>query len=241
MHFPRQPDSGRRGPDVRLVDQEPAERGRAPAVPRRVRPADSRARSEDPDPMLRKDEATDHWVYTEPDWDKFREVDWPRPSQDRIDSAVVRASTSSGSSGCCSRRPRDLRGLSPGTEGPAVRPRWIGDGALTSGSPRSTRASSTAAARSRAPLARAAERCSRDRRVSRRVRPQVPPCRRLLDQGATEGGTRTCRNALGLSSCSSLRRRAPRGKCTRLRDAVSDGGNSEHRQADRIVALAGRR
>jgi ring-1,2-phenylacetyl-CoA epoxidase subunit PaaA len=27
-----------------------------------------------PDPALRKDEATDRWVYTEPDWDKLRAV-----------------------------------------------------------------------------------------------------------------------------------------------------------------------
>ena len=41
---PRQPDPGRRGPDVRLADQEPGQRGGAPAVPRRLRAADLGAR-----------------------------------------------------------------------------------------------------------------------------------------------------------------------------------------------------
>ena len=45
---PRQPDPRRRGPDVRVADQEPGERGRAAAVPRRLRAADPRARPRDP-------------------------------------------------------------------------------------------------------------------------------------------------------------------------------------------------
>jgi ring-1,2-phenylacetyl-CoA epoxidase subunit PaaA len=40
-----------------------------------------------PDPALRKDEAADCWVYTEPDWDKLRAVVTGHgpASQDRID------------------------------------------------------------------------------------------------------------------------------------------------------------
>ena len=45
---PREPDPGRGRPDVRVADQEPGERGGAPAVPRRLRPADLGAR---PRPM----------------------------------------------------------------------------------------------------------------------------------------------------------------------------------------------
>ena len=45
MHVPRQPDPGRGGSDGRLADQEPGERGGAPAVPRRLRAADPGARA----------------------------------------------------------------------------------------------------------------------------------------------------------------------------------------------------
>ena len=51
-------------------------------------------------------------------------------------------------------------------------------------------------------LARAA-RGLRDRRVPRRVRPQVPPRRRLLDQDPAQGGTGACRNARRLTSSAS--------------------------------------
>src|SRR4029078_1664005 len=59
------------------------------------------------------------------------------------------------------------RALGRGRGARAVRPSWRVDGAL----------------------ARAAGGGRRDRGLRRRVRPQVPPGRRLLDQGAAEGGT----------------------------------------------------
>ena len=43
--LPREPDPGRGGSDGRLADQEPGERGGAPAVPRGLRAADPRARA----------------------------------------------------------------------------------------------------------------------------------------------------------------------------------------------------
>src|SRR5262245_5040238 len=52
--LPREPDPGRGGPDVRLADQEPGERGRAAGVPRRLRAADPRARPHDPRPRARE-------------------------------------------------------------------------------------------------------------------------------------------------------------------------------------------
>ena len=71
---PRQPDPRRRGPDVRLADQEPGERGRAAAVPRRLRPADPRARARDPRSGAAQGRGTGTWLYTEPDWEQLRAV-----------------------------------------------------------------------------------------------------------------------------------------------------------------------
>jgi ring-1,2-phenylacetyl-CoA epoxidase subunit PaaA len=71
---PREPDPGRGRPDGPVADQEPGQRGGAPAVPRGLRAADPRARSHVPDPALRKDEETGTWLYTEPDWEKLRSV-----------------------------------------------------------------------------------------------------------------------------------------------------------------------
>jgi ring-1,2-phenylacetyl-CoA epoxidase subunit PaaA len=69
-----------------------------------------------PDPALRKDEATGTWLYTEPDWEKLRSVvtGTGRRRPERLAFAGSRARTSPGSSGWCSRRRRDLRGLSSG-------------------------------------------------------------------------------------------------------------------------------
>ena len=73
MHFHGTPIPAGRGPDGGLADQEPGQRGRAAAVPRRLRAADPRARARVPDPALRKNE-DGVWEYTEPDWEKLPRV-----------------------------------------------------------------------------------------------------------------------------------------------------------------------
>ena len=66
-------------------------------------------------------------------------------------------------------------------------------------------------------LARAARRGPRDRRVPRRVRPQVPARRRLLDQGAAEGGARAAGTLDWLRSATSERPRRPPARARRRR------------------------
>ena len=58
-----------------------------------------------PDPALRKDEASDRWVYTEPDWDKLRDVvtATDRPPRSGWPSDGSRGSTPPGSRRRCSR------------------------------------------------------------------------------------------------------------------------------------------
>ena len=70
--LPRQPDPGRGGPDGRLADQEPGERGGAPAVPRRLRAADLGARADGARPEAAQGRDDGVWEYTEPDWDELQ-------------------------------------------------------------------------------------------------------------------------------------------------------------------------
>ena len=73
MQFHGNPIPADDDPVVHLADQEPGERGGAPAVPRRLRAADLGARPDVPDPKLRKrDDGV--WEYTEPDWDELKHV-----------------------------------------------------------------------------------------------------------------------------------------------------------------------
>ena len=141
-----------------------------------------------PDPKLRKrDDGV--WEYSEPDWDELKSVvtgHGPRTAerlafrarfieQERwVRDAVLAAD--------------DLGGLPPGPQGPAVRARGLGRGAR-----RGVRGGVGARAvrpprRVGRVVARAARRGARRRRLGRRVRSQVPPRRRLLDQGTPEGG-----------------------------------------------------
>ena len=83
----------------------------------------------------------------------------------------------------------DLRGVPAGAEGPALRPRRV----VPRARPGIRRRLRARVLRTPAGVGGALGRAARadpgDRRVPGRVRPQVPPCRRLLDQGSVEGGT----------------------------------------------------
>ncbi len=144
-----------------------------------------------PDPKLRRNEEG-VWEYTEPDWDKLLAVVTGHgpASQERLDfRAVVARGDGLGLERCvAARRRRDLRGLPAGAEGPAVRARRLVP-RTRPGLRRRVRARvlRAAAGVGRA-LGRAARRDHGDRGVPGRVRPQVPPRRRLLDQGEAEGG-----------------------------------------------------
>ena len=140
-----------------------------------------------PDPNLRRDD-DGVWEYSSP----------TGPSSSRSSPATARArrsasrsapassSRSSGSATRCS--PHDLRSLPPGEEGPAVRARGLGRGARC-GVRRSVGARAVRPARRvGGAVARAARLRAPGHRVGRRVRPQVPARRRLLDQGTVEGG-----------------------------------------------------
>ncbi len=191
--LPRQPDPGRRGPDVRLADQEPGERGRATAVPRRLRPADPRTRAGDPRPGAaqgRGDRPVG--LHRARLGQAASRRDRPRAcfaGTDRLPAAVAGARGVGLASGARGGAARDLRSVQAGTQGPAVPARGHG---------RRTRRPLCRDLRARAvrpaagvggALARPAPRRPRDPRVPGRVRPQVPPRRRLLDQGEAEGST----------------------------------------------------
>ena len=188
--LPRHADPRRRGSDGDLADQEPGQRGGAAAVPRGLRAADPRARPRDP-----RSEAAP----------RTRRASGSTPSPTGTSCSPSSpatglrrrsGSTSGGSRGprrtgsrrWFSRRQRDLGGLSAGAEGPAVHARRLVPRARP-GVRRRVRARVLRPARrvGRA-LGRAARGDHCDRGVPGRVRPQVPPRRRLLDQGEAEGG-----------------------------------------------------
>ena len=104
-------------------------------------------------------------------------------------SAAASSSRSSGSATRCSPPDGRLRGLPAGAQGPGVPARRLDRRA-------GRRVRRHLGARAVRPprrvggaLARAARVDPRGERLGRRVRPQVPPRRRLLDQGTAEGGT----------------------------------------------------
>ena len=142
-----------------------------------------------PDPKLRKrDDGV--WEYTEPDWDELKSVvtgHGPRTAErlafrarfleqeQWVRDAVLAA--------CMI-----WEVFRQDRQGPAVRARGLGRGAR-----RGVRGGVGARAvrpprRVGRAVARPARRGARRRRLGRRVRPQVPARRRLLDQGAAEGG-----------------------------------------------------
>ena len=142
-----------------------------------------------PDPKLRRnDEGV--WEYTEPDWDKLLAVVTGHgpASQERLEfRRLSRAETGWVSKVVLAEAAliyevfrQERKGQPFSTAARSTR--------RTRSSPTRTRASSTRGGRSRWRSGSSRARRSRDRGVSRRVRPQVPPRRRLLDQGAAEGG-----------------------------------------------------
>ena len=144
-----------------------------------------------PDPKLRRnDEGV--WEYTEPDWDKLLAVVTGHgpASQERLEfRRLSRAETDWVSKVVLAEAASDLGGLPPGAQGPAVHARRLVPRARP-GLRRRVRAGVLrAAGRVGRALGRAARGDHGDRGVPGRVRPQVPPRRRLLDQGEAEGGT----------------------------------------------------
>ena len=193
--LPRQPDPGRRGPDVRLADQEPGERGGAPAVPRRLRAADPGARPDDPRPGAAQGRGDGVWDYTEPDWDELRAVvtghgpaseerlDFRRRAREHVvvGRSVVLAEAAP---------PRVIYEVFFARSGRASRSRTRARSRRRPGVRRDLRARAVRPRQESSALWLVPRDATpRGRRVPRRVRPQVPPRRRLLDQGEAEGGT----------------------------------------------------
>ncbi len=126
-----------------------------------------------PDPKLERGE-DGIWAYTEPDWEKLQAVVSGRAGLANAGSGnehgglrgvPARAGRRADAARGIDRRAG--RALRRGLRARAVRPPGRVDGAL----------------------ARAAGGGRRDRGLRRRVRPQVPPSRRVLDQGTPQGGT----------------------------------------------------
>ena len=143
-----------------------------------------------PDPKLRRrDDGV--WEYTEPDWDELRHVVTGHGPMTEERLAFRRRFLEQeqwvrdvGAGGVR----RGLGGLPAGAARPAVRARRLGRRARR-------RVRGGVGARAVRPprrvgraLARPARRDPRRRGLGGRVRPEVPPRRRLLDQGAVEGG-----------------------------------------------------
>ena len=112
MHFHGNPIPAEEDPMVDLADQEPGERGGAPAVPRRLRPADPRARADDPGPGAPQGRGDGDVALH-----GARLGEAPRGRHGararvgraaRVPAALARGRRP-GSSGWCSRRPRESR------------------------------------------------------------------------------------------------------------------------------------
>ncbi len=188
MHFHGNPIPAEEDPMFDLADQEPGQRGGASAVPRGLRAADPRARARrSPTRRCARTRRPARGSTPSP---TGRSCAPSSPATARrlrsgSRSGGSRARTWPGSSGWCSRRPREprLRGLPPGAEGAAVPAR----GSVIAPDERFAeiyaREQYGAAPGVGRAVARPARRTARDRRVPRRVRDEVPPRRRLLDQG----------------------------------------------------------
>ena len=190
---PREPDPGRGGPDVPVADQvagRTRRRGSSSSTATCRRSGSSA--STVPDPKLRKrDDGV--WEYTEPDWDELKHVVTGHGPKTEERLALPPRASSSRSSGCAtSCSPRDASMI------------WEVFRQERKGQPFEHAGSVVA------PDAEFAEAWAREQygrrgesvalwlvprdairdveRLGRRVRPQVPPRRRLLDQGAAEGG-----------------------------------------------------
>ena len=188
--LPRHADPGRGGSDGDLADQEPGERGRAAAVPRGLRAADPRARPRDPRPEAAPQRRGRLGVHRARLGQAARRRHRPRAG---VAGAArlprgSRAPRRTGSRRWSSRRRRDLGGLQAGAEGAAVRARRLVPRARPGVRGRVRARVLRAAAGVGRALGRAARGDHGDRGVPGRVRPQVPPRRRLLDQGEAEGG-----------------------------------------------------
>ena len=84
-----------------------------------------------PDPKLRKDEETERWEFTEPDWDELKHVvtgNGPR-TQERLELRRTSREETEWVRRTVLAQAADLRGLPPGAQGPAVRARRLGRGA----------------------------------------------------------------------------------------------------------------
>ena len=189
---PRQPDPGRGGPDGPLADQEPGERGGAAAVPRGLRAAGLELGLTLPDPRLRRrDDGV--WAYTEPDWERLLAVVSGHGPASAERLAFRRLSRARGRVGLADGARRG--GMSLVYEVFRRERAGAGDAARRLGRRAGRALRRDLRARAVRPpgrvggaLARAARRRPGGRRVRGRVRPQVPARRRLLDQGAAEGG-----------------------------------------------------
>ena len=143
-----------------------------------------------PDPKLRKNDKG-VWEYTEPDWDKLLAVVTGHgpASQERLAFRGHLARRGGlGLEGDPGGGRSDLRGLPAGAKGTAVRARRLVPCSEPGVRGRVRARVLRPARRVGRTVGRAARGDRRDRRVPGRVRPQVPPSRRLLDQGTVEGG-----------------------------------------------------
>ena len=191
MHFHGTPIPAEEDPMVIWRIKSQAQRGGAAAVPRGLRAADPRARPRDPRPEAAPERRTASGSTPSPTGTSCSPSSpaTGRRRRSGSSSAGSRAPRRTGSRRWSSRRRRDLGGLQAGAEGPAVHARRLvpraGQGVRRRVRARVLRA----AAGVGGALGRAARGDHGDRGVPGRVRPQVPPRRRLLDQGAAEGGS----------------------------------------------------
>ncbi len=144
-----------------------------------------------PDPKLRKRDDGE-WEFSEPDWDELKHVVTGHGPKTEERLALRRRFLEQEQwvrdAVWPHERASDLGGLPQGEARRRLRARGLGRrsrrGLRRGVGPRAVRP----ARRVGRALARPARRDPRRRGLGRRVRPQVPPRRRLLDQGPTEGG-----------------------------------------------------